>query len=76
MLGLAPMVYDLLDIMPLMPGMTLPMISESLIRLQLSNEISLTQNHKLCLAKKFSFRFLSYLCSSEILATCATLQSE
>lgn len=55
MLGLAPMVYDLLDIMPLMPGMTLPMISESLIRLQLSNEISLTQNHKLCLAKKIFF---------------------
>ena len=38
MLGLAPMVYHFLDIMPLMPGMTL--ISESLIRLQLSNEIS------------------------------------
>ena len=41
MLGLAPMVYDLLDIMPLIPGMTLLMILESLIviRLQLLNEM-------------------------------------
>ena len=40
MLGLAPMVYDFLDIITLMPGMTLLMISESLIRFQLFNEIS------------------------------------
>ena len=33
MLGLAPMVYDLLDIITSMPGMTFPMISENLIRL-------------------------------------------
>ena len=33
MLGLAPVVYDLLDIITSMPGMTFPMISENLIRL-------------------------------------------
>ena len=33
LLGLAPMVYDLLDIITSMPGMTFPMISENLIRL-------------------------------------------